>query len=357
MPTPVKDLVNAFEARSSSPASSLPSPTPARFLRHPARRESAPAPGSAAAPRAEDPVRDGRSVRRNTGIGTPLDAGTHRTRLSSPTGDISATTRTAGKKHIGDAFGMELGVLGNRSLGSSPATVPNRGKEPLQGRTRSPVSANNSRETIGDIVEYTKARPLHRQSLPASTNERANLSQSVYSSVPSYDLYEHESTSAATIVPTPSPFTPLSKSTSTTDLPLLDRPQESKKEPADPAQPRQFKHKPIPAKDVFSRKAGTLYLPHLDDLLSKISPPKFDMQSLVTPLPDKGKGKGKASSTGEHAMFPPLQKLKGKTLEELHHNSGLPPIYADKNLILNSVITTFIGVLVWYHGTSPDPCH
>jgi hypothetical protein len=141
---------------------------------------------------------------------------------------------------------------------------------------------------------------------------------------------------------------PLSK-TSMIDIPLIDPSQKDKTEP--PAQTkatRHFKHKPIPARVVFSRKAGPLYLPHLDDLLSKISPPEFDPHSLVSSLIDKEKGKfkGKASSTGEDAMFPPLQKLKGKSLEELHHNSGLPAFYGDKNLILNSVITTFIGVLV-----------
>jgi hypothetical protein len=129
----------------------------------------------------------------------------------------------------------------------------------------------------------------------------------------------------------------------------MDRSQKDKIEPPTQAPIiRRFKHKPIPAKEVFARKAGPLYLPHLDDLLSKISPPEFDPHSLVSPLTNKGndKGKGKASSTGEDAMFPPLQKLRGKTIEELHHNSGLPPFYADKNFILNSVITSFIGVLV-----------
>jgi hypothetical protein len=41
MPTPVKELVGLYESKSPT-SPSLPSPSPARFLRHPASRESAP---------------------------------------------------------------------------------------------------------------------------------------------------------------------------------------------------------------------------------------------------------------------------------------------------------------------------
>lgn len=349
MPTPVKDIVSKFESKASL-TGSIPSPTPARFLRHPARRDSAPTPGSAARLKAEDPFNNVESSEKFTESGNSVDFGRDTTSLSSRRNDnpvarsIGATRRD--RKLFKDGFGQELAVLGDRPSSSSPATVPKSRKEPLNWQPLSPSSTRSSQETFGTIIEHTKARPSHRQSLPPP-NSRTNVLQSVYSSIPPYDFYDHESISATTIVPT-SPFTPLSK-TSTIDIPLLDRSQKDKIDPlAQATTIRHFKHKPIPAKEVFARKAGPLYLPHLDDLLSKISPPEFDPHSLVSPLSNKrkDKGKGKASSPGEDAMFPPLQKLKGKTLEELHHNSGLPPLYTDKNLILNSVITTFIGVLV-----------
>jgi hypothetical protein len=349
MPTPVKDIVSKFESK-ASPTGSIPSPTPARFLRHPARRESAPVPGPAGRLKGGDLFNNVESARDFTEGRNSVDFGKDTTSLSLGR-DHNLVARTTGatrrdSKLFKDGFGQELAIPGERPSSSSPATVPKSRKEPLNWQPLSPSSTRSSQETFGTIIEHAKARPSHRQSLP-STNFRTNLSQSVYSSVPSYDFYDHESTSATTIVPT-SPFTPLSK-TSTTDIPLMERSQKDKTEPPAQATPiRHFKHKPIPAKDVFARKAGPLYLPHLDAVLSKISPPEFDPHSLVSPLTNKGKdkGKGKASSTDEDAMFPPLQKLQGKTIEELQHNSGLLPFYADQNFILNSVITTFIGVLV-----------
>ncbi|KIM22943.1 hypothetical protein M408DRAFT_269120 [Serendipita vermifera MAFF 305830] len=344
MPTPVKDIVNIFEAK-SSPTSSTPTPSPARFLRHPSRRQSAPVGGSSANSGAKNPFEDAENTVGDSGRGNSSkfahslsSRDGHKSSLRSPGSSQSGT------KLFNDNFSHQLSVIKDHSSETTTTNVPNTGSDRRPDQLRRPVSVAHSLGSSSTIFEPSKSGPSHRQSLP-STKLRTNTSQSVYSSIPAYDYYDHDSVSAATLIPS-SPFTPLSK-TSTTDIPLIERFSKDDNQSPVQARTRQFKHKPIPAKEVFSRRAPPLHLPHLDDLLSRIEPPNFDTNALVSPASTKAKGKGKGKSKLEdsNAMFPPLQKLHGKTLDELHHNSAVPAFYTDKNLILNSIVTTAIGIL------------
>jgi hypothetical protein len=179
---------------------------------------------------------------------------------------------------------------------------------------------------------------------------RPNLSKPPYSPVSSDEFYDNHTASSVTAA-WPSSFLPLSKTSTSTYLPLDDlsnkpTPKARGRTSSEDIIPLYDRHKPIPAKDVFSRRAVPLYLPHLDELLSQIPPPKFDAKLLVTPIGSKGKGKGKADEADQNGIFPPLQKLQGKTLDELQHNSPVSSFFDDRNSILSSMITLVIGVAV-----------
>ncbi|KAJ7492658.1 hypothetical protein FB451DRAFT_1219165 [Mycena latifolia] len=87
-------------------------------------------------------------------------------------------------------------------------------------------------------------------------------------------------------------------------------------------------HTPIAATVVFARNAPPLYLPKLDEHLSRLTPPSF------------AEAKGK-----EPVMFPPMEQLakSGSTIENLEYNFKPAPWYRNRNTLLGSIVSLIIG--------------
>lgn len=93
------------------------------------------------------------------------------------------------------------------------------------------------------------------------------------------------------------------------------------------------KHTPVPATQLFSRKAAPLSLPYLDSYLSKIPRPPF--------------AQTRAREKDEVTMFRPMEQLKklGKSLDDLEVNSTQAPFWRNRKTILGSATNAIIGVL------------
>lgn len=91
---------------------------------------------------------------------------------------------------------------------------------------------------------------------------------------------------------------------------------------------------PVPATTLFARKAAPLYLPHLDDHLSRLPRPHF--------VQTHPQGQSKVS------MFRPMEQLEkfGKSLDDLEVNSTAAPFWRNRKTILGSAINAIIGILV-----------
>jgi hypothetical protein len=102
--------------------------------------------------------------------------------------------------------------------------------------------------------------------------------------------------------------------------------------PKDPSAPA---HRPVPAPTLFGRNAAPLYLPRLDKYLSSLPAPEFT----------KWKGKGKETDV---PMFPPMEQLaaSGRTIDDLEHNSTIPPGWLDRNFWFSLAKDSAISVLV-----------
>lgn len=107
--------------------------------------------------------------------------------------------------------------------------------------------------------------------------------------------------------------------------------------PKDPSAPA---HRPVPAPTLFGRNAAPLYLPKLDKHLSSLPAPEFT----------KWKGKGKETDV---PMFPPMEQLaaSGRTIDDLEHNSMIPPAWQDRNFWFSLAKDSAISVLVCELGT------
>jgi hypothetical protein len=345
MPTPVKELVGLYESKTST-SPSLPSPSPARFLRHPARRESAPIAGAAVPENASNPFQDDESEERFP----------RRTSLPASSRTLASAATRDDRMQSQD----------------KPAYSPMGGRTPNQTNRRYSVGAEAQSSSKTSSTQpskpprlYTEVTNVHelpssplRITKPSSptisktsqAQSRPNLSKSPYDPVSSHEFYDNDTSSSLTATWS-SRFLPLGKTSNSTYLPLDDlsnnrTPKAKRQTASEDLTPLHNHRRPIPAKDVFSRRAVPLYLPHLDELLSQIPPPKFDTNSLVTPISSKGKGKGKLNGSDQNGIFPPLDKLQGKTLDELQHNSPIPSVFTDRNSILYSIITSVIGVAV-----------
>ncbi|KAL0581635.1 hypothetical protein V5O48_000451 [Marasmius crinis-equi] len=89
-------------------------------------------------------------------------------------------------------------------------------------------------------------------------------------------------------------------------------------------------HKPIPATELFSRKASPLYLPKLDSHLASLPKPTFNG----------------TKSTKQAGMFPPMDKLadSGFTIEELEANSRVAPFWRNKQTLMGSAVSLVLGI-------------
>lgn len=90
-------------------------------------------------------------------------------------------------------------------------------------------------------------------------------------------------------------------------------------------------HTPIPATVVFARNAPSLWLPRLDEHLSKLTPPSFTRSEAKDPT-----------------MFPPMEQLakSGSTIDDLESNFRIAPWYRNRNTLLGSSVNAIIGVTV-----------
>lgn len=104
-------------------------------------------------------------------------------------------------------------------------------------------------------------------------------------------------------------------------------------------------HKPVPARTLFGRTAPSLSLPKLDDYLSGIAAPSFSDFPQVR-IPDSGKGKGKGKPQPGRDMFPPLDMLaiSRSSIDDLEHNSIIPPAWRDRTTIFGAIVSGFLGV-------------
>ncbi|KAG8812243.1 hypothetical protein FRC17_002124, partial [Serendipita sp. 399] len=349
MPTPVKDLVGIYESRTSSPISD-PAPRPARFLRHPARRESAPVASTADAHPEQEPINpSGGSIRqaevgrRNTqsDIREPniRPSTVQRVFYSSSDEAKSADERRLSPEHSSPTW------VSSRFRPTSSKTSVVMAQQSRRNDNTTPLkrSIDSDQFTLNSAaLSVTRASDITR----ISSNELApKLSHSAYSPAPYHDSHDNDSPMNLSSK-SRSIFTHLKKpSSSNAYVPLLDLSQKPHQKPNHVLHRHAAsnnKHQPIPATEVFSRKAVPLYLPHLDELLASISQPDFDTGVTINNDPPPSKGKTPESS--KPGIFKPLQKLNGKTLDELHHNSPPPSFLTDKNSILSSIVTGAIGV-------------
>lgn len=118
-----------------------------------------------------------------------------------------------------------------------------------------------------------------------------------------------------------------------------------------PRRPRRHRvnspHTPVPAKTLFARNAAPLYLPKLDNYLSSLPAPIFPPDQLVFP-PSSGKGKEKAGTARdpkERIMFPPMDRLNGRRIEDLEHNKKALN-WTDRKSIFGGLTSTVLGVTV-----------
>ncbi|KAG8801762.1 hypothetical protein FRC16_011205 [Serendipita sp. 398] len=351
MPTPVKDLVGAYESKRSS-STNVPPPRPARFLRHPAGRDSAPAASAADENHEEGPMNPFEDAVGGMDIGqanSRADVGEPSIRSStvqrvfySP--DAANSEEMRNLALINASQTQVTSFPGSKSSRSSVVTTRDLRREgnstPLK-----PQNEFDKSELSNTLLIMTPTSDITRVS---SRRLDPKLSHSAYSPVLYHDTHDNDYL-------TNSPkdhrsiFTPLKNmSSSTTYIPLVDRSKEVQPSPNHLLKRQNMssgsdKHQPIPATEIFSRKAVPLYLPHLDELLAGIPQAEFDANLIISPS-DSHSVKGKGSSKFKQGIFKPLHKLNGKTLDELHHNSSPPSFLTDKNSILSSIVTGVIGV-------------
>jgi hypothetical protein len=362
MPGSVKDLVNFYDTP-KSPTSSLvgssvddSSPRPARFLHHQPRSSPVDSNRTRASRRLSTPASLGNSSTSRLALSNPFedpeDADRKSASQSKPDGRASTDRRTSVTRYSVTQAQNDR-TLSPRRHSTSPLSIPSSGIDPRQVPKPSKLPEAQIKDSVSKD-NRSHSKDFHHNPAPRITNSHPsfnNLSHSAYSSRLNDKLHDHDqdSISVTTIVAQTDLHS--SKENTAIYIPLIERSKDVQSSPSlyshqsQPVPTRttiRSPHKPIPARQVFSRGAPTLYLPHLDELLSQISPPQFDREFLVSDSPIKGKSKEKLSDQ----MFPPLDKLRGRTLEELHHNSALPPFYKDKNSILSSIITFVIGVAV-----------
>ncbi|KZT02648.1 uncharacterized protein LAESUDRAFT_729889 [Laetiporus sulphureus 93-53] len=94
-------------------------------------------------------------------------------------------------------------------------------------------------------------------------------------------------------------------------------------------------HTPVPVSTIFARKAAPLYLPKVDDYISSIPAAAFPL------IQKEEDAKGTSAS-----MFPPMDRLAatGKTLADLEHNSVIAPGWRNCSSILASLTSIALGV-------------
>ncbi|KAG8819628.1 hypothetical protein FRC19_009638 [Serendipita sp. 401] len=263
MPTPVKDLVGAYESKRSS-STNVPPPRPARFLRHPAGRDSAPAASAADENHEEGPMNPFEDAVGGMDIGqanSRADVGEPSIRPStvqrvfySP--DAANSEEMRNLALINASQTQVTSFPGSKSSRSSVVTTRDLRREgnstPLK-----PQNEFDKSELSNTLLIMTPTSDITRVS---SRRLDPKLSHSAYSPVLYHDTHDNDYL-------TNSPkdhrsiFTPLKNmSSSTTYIPLVDRSKEVQPSPNHLLKRQNMssgsdKHQPIPATEIFSRKA------------------------------------------------------------------------------------------------------
>ncbi|KAF5390251.1 hypothetical protein D9757_002979 [Collybiopsis confluens] len=89
-------------------------------------------------------------------------------------------------------------------------------------------------------------------------------------------------------------------------------------------------HNPVPATQVFDRKAAPLYLPNLDAFLASLPKNPFTAEK----------------HTLKPRMFPPMDRLakSHQSLEDMEMNSHIPPFWRNRKTLLGSAVGLVIGL-------------
>jgi hypothetical protein len=338
----VKDLVGAYEARSTasspSPSPMLPPPTRARFIHPPLkqqRRQSVPTqPNTSPAGSMSSYTRVGqdavpslpsassqRSSRASSLLHSTVRSTNNSRRSLQPHGSISLSPPALRPGGMAQHSGHQLSKRASlpTQISGPPYRANSNHGSPFQ---RLPDSSQSPDMTL------TTSRPTYDRSPLYSCGP----STSRTSLAPSFS-----STLFAQSAPPSGDYIPLRK-----QQPASLPPQEARSITSRFPPPPYLDHTPIPAKDVFARNARPLYLPVLDEYISKIPAPSFSAYYRHQP-PVTKKGKEKAVPA---TFFPPFEMLGRKSIDELSHNSPLPVFYNDRNFLLHSIMNGVLGFAV-----------
>lgn len=98
-------------------------------------------------------------------------------------------------------------------------------------------------------------------------------------------------------------------------------------------------HTPVPATTVFAYDAAPLYLPDLDDYISRLKSPSFTSYPTGVRVGKTVIGQG---------MFPPMDRLAAtkKSLVDLEHNSAVAPSWRNRNSIFGGLVNLALGLTV-----------
>lgn len=98
-------------------------------------------------------------------------------------------------------------------------------------------------------------------------------------------------------------------------------------------------HTPVPATSVFAYDAAPLYLPDLDDYISRLKSPSFTSYPTGVRVGKTVNGQG---------MFPPMDRLATtkKSLVDLELNSAVAPSWRNRNSIFGGFVNLALGLTV-----------
>lgn len=301
----VRDAVRALEARSQSASPSpsraatptdprsasltpsLPPPTPARFI-HPLRSRNA---------------------------------------LQSPPNEVSTRVHTSRNSNapVSHDVTRPKAMKGSASTSRPSFDVVS----PFNDSDEDEYDETARQSTIGTLrsLETEAETLLDGRSSRARSSYKAPLSDGLPSPPP--------------VSSRRSQFPPLSRPVlwSTPSLPVSPSVLASRPPPPQltlrPTKSRYPPHVPVPTTNLFAQSALPLFLPYLDSHLSLIAPPVF------SPFPHESvggsglrKGKGKESAS---AMFPPMELLQGRMLDDWTHNAVILEPWQNRNIIFSAV--------------------
>lgn len=339
---PIKDLVALFESVESISSSSsgevqkqesqkysqnsAPSPSPARFVKHPLLKKKVSDPDPPLIP-----------VRKRTAVlsATHPDRQQSLVKLTKKQDSLPVvsspilTSSSLGKRRI------DVVDPGGLSISASASNNDRRKPPTQQARLTTRRQSSNTTQKSRDIP----VSPIPLVPIPSSSSIKAEGSDS---SKPPYHV-----SSEWRLITRSSQTTPTETKLSN-NYPFKEEHNDydfdakliSTSAPDNHTELVQ-QHTPIAAKTIFARGAAPLSLPALDDYLSKAPQPNFT--TFLTPKPPRYKGKAPQSD-----LFPPLDLFQAskKTFDDLEKNGTVPPWFRNRDNIFSSLLSVFLGILV-----------